>query len=45
MVADIFRHLQRRTHRCGLSGRRRHLKAQPVERAQAVRIVVVATWV
>ena len=33
VVADIFRHLQRRTHRCG-SGRRRHLKAQPVDRAR-----------
>ena len=33
VAAEDIRHLQRRTHRRG-SGRRRHLKAQPVERAR-----------
>jgi len=33
VAAEDIRHLQHRTHRCG-SGRRRHLKAQPVERAR-----------
>ena len=32
MAAEDIRHLQRRAHRRGL-GRRRHLQAQPVERA------------
>jgi hypothetical protein len=43
VAAEDIRHLQRRTHRCG-SGRRRHLKAQPVERARRARMVLVATW-
>jgi hypothetical protein len=33
VAAEDIRYLQRRTHRCG-SGWRRHLKAQPVERAR-----------
>ena len=43
VAAEDIRHLQRGTHR-PVSGRRRHLEAQPVERARRTRMVLVATW-